>query len=212
MHEMCREAWKRKERGWMWKRGSSARRAMRDTLLAATMAPSLRALALYVLLLLLLYPAVRTQLRYAPSVRLHRPGHWLIERFIWEYCGRALGGRGREARGGKRGHFCSPSLRETELQGHGEAGAHPGRFGGLFFFLFFSLCSYSCVLISILEEGRFPRRDRDLSAAQIFGALIWQIGFPDRLTARSSLLPALPPPPRCFRPHSAITASHWASS
>lgn len=43
----------------MWERGSPARRAMRDTLLAATMAPSLRALALYVLLLLLLYPAVR---------------------------------------------------------------------------------------------------------------------------------------------------------
>lgn len=47
-----------KEKGWMWERGSPARRAMRDTLLAATMAPSLRALALYVLLLLL-YPAVR---------------------------------------------------------------------------------------------------------------------------------------------------------
>lgn len=33
-------------------------------------------------------------------------------------------------------------------------------------------------------------RDGALSAAQIFGALIWQIGLPDRSTAR----PSLPPP------------------
>lgn len=44
----------------------SARGAMRDTLLAATMAPSLRALAPCVLLLLLLYPAVRTHRAVMP--------------------------------------------------------------------------------------------------------------------------------------------------
>lgn len=105
--------------------------------------------------------------------------------------GRALDGqaaRRGEARGGRRGHFGSPSLRETELQGHGEErqGAHPVRSVCLSFF-----CVIQVFLIEFEEEWGFPKRDGALSVAQIFGALIWQIGLPDRPTAR----PSHPPTP-----------------
>lgn len=46
-------------------------------------------------------------------------------------------------------------------------------------------------LIEFEEKWGFPKRDGALSVAQIFGALIWQIGLPDRPTAR----PSHPPTP-----------------
>lgn len=92
--------------------------------------------------LLLFYPAVRTHSAVMPRQFCS------TDRFIGRLTGyfrgerdahRMDGERG-EARGGGRGHFGSPSLREPELQGHGEErqGAHPGRSGCLF--ILFSLC------------------------------------------------------------------------
>lgn len=85
----------------------------------------------------------------------------VIKRFIREYCGRALDGREDRRGAAEGGHFCSPSLRETELQGHGEAGAHPGRFGCLFlylFFIFYFLQLLTCFNFITGDAKNFPRQ------------------------------------------------------
>lgn len=72
---------------------------------------------------------------------------------------------GEDRRGAAEGgHFCSPSLRETELQGHEEAGAHPGRFGCLFLY-FFSLQLLTCFNFITGDAKDFSQADRPLSAA-----------------------------------------------
>lgn len=117
----------------MWKSGSTALGAMRDThcWLPPWHLP-------FSVLCYNVSSCADARHRHAPSVLLL----WSVRLgfvSLAQSCGRAPGWTESEARGGRRGHFGSPSLRETELQGHGEErqGAHPGRSRSLF--IYFSL-------------------------------------------------------------------------
>ncbi|KAK2918558.1 hypothetical protein Q8A73_002929 [Channa argus] len=97
---------------WMWKCGSSARRAMRDTLLAATMAPSLPCSGS--LRVLLMRPAVRTRSPAKKEVS-HRvvDAHWMDGQRARRGEGRHTGATLALRRYGKR------SSKDTERRDRG---------------------------------------------------------------------------------------------
>lgn len=105
-----------------------------------------------------------------------------------------------EVRGGRRGHFGSPSV-----TGNGAPRTRRGETGG-------ASRSFMVFVLFIKLLG-FKRRKREISQARrsfvlnpdfyfFFFALIWQISLPDRPTPGCLSSPALPSLPCCFRAYS----------